>query len=116
MTLCSMQTQLAELNQALAENLQSRSQLDSILEETESAYSKIVEGSQVRAHTSCRVLESFPVYGFEVQPTGRLLDGGGLCCVDVSGGFVAVSVLPSWSRYWCLPGAAVHREAIYACV
>ena len=78
-----MQTQLAELNQALAENLQSRSQLDSILEETESAYSKIVEGSQVRAHTSCRVLQSFPVCGFVVQPTGSRSVCAVLMCLVV---------------------------------
>ena len=47
------------MNQRLAENVQTRSQLDSILEETESAYSKIVEGSQVLLHT---VKRSMPVF------------------------------------------------------
>jgi hypothetical protein len=51
------------MNQRLAENLQSRSQLDSILEETESAYGKILEGSQVLLQTVKRSMPVFEDYG-----------------------------------------------------
>jgi hypothetical protein len=47
------------LNQRLAENLQTRSQLDAILNETEGAYLKIVEGSQVLLST---IRRSMPVW------------------------------------------------------
>jgi hypothetical protein len=62
-----LQAELSDLNQRIAENVQVRSQLDSILEETESAYSKIVEGSHMLLHTVKRSMPVFDDYDTEPQ-------------------------------------------------